>query len=95
MLNDQALFIPANNYAERICTLAKRVAAIPMIPTENGRAKLGSISQLPLGAQVEVFGEGFDNRTLKVRFNDGFYFVFSEDLELPRANCSPVSWRNN
>ena len=95
MLNDQALFIPATGYAERICTLAKKIPAILMIPTENGRAKLGNISQIPVGAQVEVFGEGYDNRTIKVRFQAGFYFVFSEDLELPKENCAPVSWRNN
>jgi hypothetical protein len=93
--DDQALFIPATGYAERICTLAKRIPAILMVPTENGRAKLGKISQIPVGAQVEVFGEGYDSRTIKVRFHDGFYFVFSEDLELPKENCAPVSWRNN
>jgi hypothetical protein len=93
VLNEKALFIPGSRYSERICTLPKKIAAIQMIPTENGRAKLGSISQIPLGSQVEVFGGGFNDRTIKIRFRDSFYFVFSEDLELPRANSVPVSWR--
>jgi hypothetical protein len=41
---------------------------------------LGLIVHLPAGSNVQVCGEGFNHRTLKVRQGDAFYFVFQEDL---------------
>ncbi len=43
--------------------------------------RLGTIVQLPEGAQVHVCGEGFDDRTTKVSWEGGFYYIFLEDVE--------------
>jgi hypothetical protein len=41
--------------------------------------------QLPRGATLEVCGDGFNERTVKVRTNNRYYFVFRQDIEAPRA----------
>ncbi len=67
----------------RLCTLARRIAAISLDKTSGqseGPERMGLILQLPAEADVEVCGEGFNARTVKVRHNDSYYFVFSEDL---------------
>lgn len=67
-------------------TLSKIIAAINIQETEGGHTHLGLIAQLPSGARLEVCGQGFNERTLKVRWEDRFYFVFVQDVEAkPRA----------
>lgn len=67
-------------------TLSKIIAAINIRETEDGHMRLGLIAQLPTGAQLEVCGEGFNERTLKVRWEDRFYFVFVQDVQaVPKA----------
>jgi hypothetical protein len=67
-------------------TLSKIIAAINVRETEGGHARLGLIAQLPTGAQLEVCGPGFNERTLKVRWEDRLYFVFVQDVQAaPKA----------
>jgi hypothetical protein len=61
--------------------LQRNISAIQIIPDAHGRMRLGTIVQLPEGAQVEVCGEGFDERTTKVCCRGGFYYIFLEDIE--------------
>ena len=56
-------------------TLKKPIAAI------NTGTRSSSIAQLPAEANLEVCGEGFNHRTLTVRWQDELYFVFEQDLE--------------
>lgn len=51
------------------------------MPDSRGQTRLGTIVQLPEGTQVEVCGEGFNERTVKVSYQGGFYFIFLEDVE--------------
>lgn len=60
--------------------LPKNVSAIQVIPDGIGRMRLGTILQLPEGAEVEACGEGFDERTMKVSWQGGFYYIFLEDI---------------
>ncbi|MBV9761192.1 MAG: hypothetical protein JO340_11560 [Acidobacteriaceae bacterium] len=46
---------------------------------------MGTILQLPAGTQVKVCGDGFNDRTVKVSSEGGYYFLFSEDLESDRS----------
>jgi hypothetical protein len=56
------------------------------LPDENGGGKLGLLSQLGPGVTVEICGNGFDDRTVKVRTaNQQYYFVFFQDLTLQKA----------
>ena len=45
-----------------------------------GLMRLGTILQLPEGAQIRFIGDGFNERTVKVSWEGANYFVFLEDL---------------
>ena len=64
-------------------TLSKIIAAINIRETEDRHTRLGLIAQLPAGARLEVCGSGFNERTLKVRWEGRLYFVFVQDLQQP------------
>ena len=67
---------------EKAYTLPKSVSAIQILPTEDGeRTRLGLITQLPEGAEIEIGGPGFSERTVSVRCFGASYFVFLDDLE--------------
>lgn len=67
----------------RFC-LRKNIAAIQVLPPSSGdEPKLGMITQLPTGAELSACGPGFNERTIKVRWAGGMYFVFLQDLEAP------------
>ena len=70
---------------ERAYTLPKSVSAIQILPTEDGeRTRLGLITQLPQGAEIEIGGPGFSDRTVSVRCGGASYFVFLDDLDATR-----------
>ena len=77
------IFIPADSSAYSSCTLSRNIPAIPLdgpIGPSGGKAKLGPILHLPAGSRVEVCGDGFNPRMVKVRHHDSYYFVFQQDL---------------
>lgn len=61
-------------------TLARTIAAIQVVPDSHGNSGLGTIAQLPQGAFVQVCGDGFNARTVKVRCQGQCYFIFREDM---------------
>jgi hypothetical protein len=64
--------------------LQKNIAAIQVLPTGNSEEpRLGMITQLPAGAELQVCGEGFNERTMKVQWAGGLYFVFLQDVDSP------------
>jgi hypothetical protein len=73
---------------EETYTLIKSVSAIPIISAEDGSRRLGLITQLPEGVQIEMGGPGFNDRTIKVRCGGTSFFIFLEDLELNRKPAS-------
>ena len=60
--------------------LAKNAPAMQIIPDETGKLRLGTLTRLPEEAQVELCGEGFDDRTAKVTWGGSTYYVFRDDL---------------
>jgi hypothetical protein len=80
MVNTEALFIPSHVPSQTTFTLAQRISAIQLVATERGQARLGTITQLPPSARVNLCGDGFNERTVKVKYQDCFYFVFRQDL---------------
>jgi hypothetical protein len=67
---------------DRVFTLGNSVSAIQILPTEDGeRTRLGLITQLPEGAEIEIGGPGFSERTVSVRCSGASYFVFLDDLD--------------
>jgi hypothetical protein len=80
-VNTGAFFIPrADTHGQKVCLL-KPISAIQLAEDDRGRAKLGLLSQLGPGTTVECCGDGFNDRTVKVRVNNLCYFVFLQDLE--------------
>lgn len=71
--------------------LRKNIAAIQVLPSGTpDEPRLGTITQLPAGAELASCGPGFNERTLKVRWAGGLYFVFLQDLEVPMASKTAV-----
>ncbi len=52
--------------------LPKRISAI--------RLETKAVSQMPAGSHLEVCGEGYNPRTVKVSCGGTLFFVFREDL---------------
>ena len=90
MMNTQAFSVPGCDAPEpRVLCLAKNIAAIQVLPALTGHEpRLGMITQLPQGAELHVCGEGFNERTVRVRWAEGFYFVFLQDIEVPKTNST-------
>ncbi|MGA8028311.1 MAG: hypothetical protein WB992_14300 [Bryobacteraceae bacterium] len=68
--------------------LFKNIAAIGANLGEDGKIRMGVMSQLPEGADLEICGEGFNDRTIKVRWQEQFYFIFLQDVELPQTRTA-------
>jgi hypothetical protein len=87
MINAQAFSASGcNTREERAYCLSKNIAAIQVLPADGpGEPRLGMITQLPEGAELELCGEGFNERTVRVRWAEGFYFVFLQDLDVART----------
>ncbi len=81
-MREDVISIPTEKVVSRLCTLARRIPAILLERSEQSdrNGKLGLILQLPADSDVEVCGDGFNSRTVKVCHNGLYYFVFSEDL---------------
>jgi hypothetical protein len=71
----------AADYAKTFCVLPKNTSAIQIIPDGYNRIRMGTLLQLPEGARVEINGEGFDDRTVRIAWEGNCYYAFREDLE--------------
>jgi len=77
--------IPDCLVPERSHTLSKPISGIQLLPVEGkqGRlGRLGNVLQLARGSHLELCGGGYDARTVKVRCEGKFYFVFLQDLQM-------------
>ena len=69
------------DYAKTFCVLPKNTSAIQIIPDGYDRIRMGTLLQLPEGARVEINGEGFDDRTVRIAWEGSCYYAFREDLQ--------------
>jgi hypothetical protein len=77
---EDSLYKPKMSNGPLSHPLTKNISAIELNGVENGKVRLGPVLQLPHGAQVEVCGDGFNERTVKIRSNGKYYFAFRSDL---------------
>jgi hypothetical protein len=82
MLNSEAVFVPHYYPPAEARVATARISAIPVLAAENGKRRLGTIMQLPQGAELQICGDGFNDRTVEVRWRDSCYFVFRDDIEI-------------
>lgn len=61
--------------------LAREIWAVELAPEDGGAMRLGPVSKIPAGAGIECCGQGFNERTVKVRWRGKLYFAFQQDLE--------------
>jgi hypothetical protein len=88
LINTSAISIPVSISVERIITLAKPIMGVELVCNERQRTiKLGPLSELTSGSTLDVCGEGFNERTIKVRCNGFFYFVLRHDVGESIDSC--------
>jgi hypothetical protein len=80
MANNEALFSALFAPTFR---LPNSIAAIPVSCARADGPELGAISHLPEGAELTFSGEGFNETTLKVRWEGQSYFIFAQDIAPP------------
>jgi hypothetical protein len=80
-MKEDMIFIPPELSVQSSCTLSRNITAIRLESRAPGKAKLGPILRLPAGSNLDVCGDGFNPRTVKVHDGNSYYFVFREDLE--------------
>jgi hypothetical protein len=68
-------------------TLSRNISAIQVLLDPVGGMRMGTILQLPEGAQLRLIGDGFNERTVKVSWEGGNYYVFLEDLDEHRLSA--------
>lgn len=86
MANNEALFSAVFTPTYR---LPNTVAAIQASCAREGAPELGAISHLPEGAELEFCGDGFNDSTLKVRWEGQSYFVFMQDIAPAEPTLEP------
>ena len=67
--------------SEQRVLLPEDIPAIEILPSATGEIGLGPISKIPLGAEIECCGKGFNEQTSKIRWRGKTYFIFREDLQ--------------
>jgi hypothetical protein len=60
-----------------VLTTNRKICAIHLDAERNG---VGTISHIPSGSKLSILGDGFNERTLKISWQDELYFVFREDV---------------
>jgi hypothetical protein len=72
----------AHHGEEENVLLSKHLSAIQVVQGDSDGHKLGGLTQLSAGTMLECCGDGFNERTVKVRVNGHYYIVFRQDLDL-------------
>ena len=79
-MSTEAPFLGSSKFPKTY-TLSKSIAAIRALPPRGRATRAGGLLKLPKGAHIQIWAEGFNERTVKVKWKDLFYFVFVQDLE--------------
>lgn len=81
MVDEQMLYMPKTETRVLSHLLARNISAIELTTgSTSGQSRLGPVQQLPYGSLLDVCGDGFNDRTVKIRSNGKYYFVFRSDL---------------
>ncbi len=86
MMSDEVLSIPDPVPSRQTFTLLRRISAIQLTRVDKHRGKLGNIVQLQPGTHLNLCGEGYNEKTVKVQVEGQFYFVFLEDLKTTESD---------
>jgi hypothetical protein len=70
-------------YQEKSFKLWRNITVIRLVTNQKGDLRYAGISELPKGAEVDLCGMGFNERTVKLRWQGEFFIAFVQDLECP------------
>ena len=90
MSNPEILSI-SDDLSTRRHLLSQEIRALELGPDASGQMRLGPVSTIPTGSEVECCGQGFNTDTVKICWRGKFYFIFREDFEThrkPTARCA-------
>ena len=62
--------------------LSQGIRAIELGSGQRGKTRLGPVSTIPAGSEVECCGQGFNENTVRISCRGRFYFVYRQDLEM-------------
>jgi hypothetical protein len=82
VLDRHILSIPDCLIPEQSHILSRPIAGIELVPVQGKQGRLGRVMQLAPGSQIDLCGDGYDVRTVKVHCGGKFYFVFLQDLQM-------------
>ena len=57
------------------------MCAMRILIGEDGRTMTGALTEIKRPTSSEICGQGFNDKTVKVRLGDDFYFVFRDDIQ--------------
>jgi hypothetical protein len=60
---------------------SRRCCAMQIIVHDDGSVHMGLLTQIIPDDSIQVCGEGFNEKTVRVRLGREFYYMFREDLE--------------
>jgi len=80
MVDERMSYTPKASLSALSHLLLKNISAIELVAGTGGQSRLGPVMQLPNGSMLDVCGDGFNDRTVKIRSNGKYYFVFRSDL---------------
>ena len=60
--------------------LTDAITAFALLTDSRGIERCGRVCELPEGANLEICGSGFNERTVKARYANCYYHVFARDL---------------
>lgn len=94
MRTPDMLSVLGNLSTERY-VLVEGTRAIELGPDHMGKMRLGPVSTLPVGSEVEYCGQGFNANTVRVRCRGRFYFIYRQDLEAQRQTKAAFASAGN
>jgi hypothetical protein len=62
-----------------VLTTNRKICAVNV---DGERNRLGAISHIPPGSRISICGDGFNERTVKISWQDELYVVFREDVDI-------------
>jgi hypothetical protein len=60
----------------------RRISAVRFVVRGDGQVVQKGVTQLESASRLLVCGEGFDHRTVRVKFDDQNYYVFRQDIQI-------------
>ena len=79
-MKSNSQYPPQPDPVPRLLTAPQALSALELLPAHSG-AHAGRLTPVPKGTRLQVCGQGFNERTIQVRWEGRVGFVFLQDVE--------------